>query len=89
MSRRISTNTLLRKITKQIKEVEALDPEEFDKDKYKMMIDKARIIGYLSSIASQIIDKYELENRLEIMEVKMKEMEEIEAERRLNNRRTA
>jgi len=73
----ISPKTLIRKVQKEINLIQKLEPISF-----KEKIDRARAVGYLASVCSQIIEKHENERRLDELEATLKELLE-QQERRL------
>ena len=70
----LTMRTLLRKIQREINTIQKLDTETHDSKEMKMLIDKARTLGYLISVASQILEKHELEKRIEHIEKAIEEM---------------
>lgn len=76
--RTITPKTLIRKVQKAINEIQRIEPESF-----KERIDKARTIGYLVSVCSQVIEKHENERRLDELEETLKELQE-QRDRRLS-----
>jgi hypothetical protein len=45
-----------------------LNPKEVDPKTFKLYLEKARVMGYLASVMSQIIEKHDLEKRIERLE---------------------
>ena len=66
----VSEKTLLRRLMAEmnkVRKVESDDPKE--------IFARARVIGYLTSVASQVLEKHELEQRIERLEALMRENE--------------
>ncbi len=61
-------STLLRKANAALCKIEALDPNEIDREVFKMEIEKARAIAYLVRTVSEIIAKNEMEDRIAALE---------------------
>ena len=61
-------STLLRKANAALCKIESLNPEEIDREVFKMEIEKARAIAYLVKTVSEIIAKNEMENRIAALE---------------------
>ena len=61
-------STLLRKANAALHRVELLDPNEIDREVFKMEIEKARAIAYLVRTVSEIISKNEMEDRIAALE---------------------
>ena len=61
-------STLLRKANAALCRIEALNPEEIDREVFKMEIEKARAIAYLVRTVSEIIAKNEMEDRIAALE---------------------
>lgn len=61
--KRITSKTLMRKLQKSINDIQKIEAETF-----KEKIDKARTIGYLCSVCSQVIEKHENEKRIDELE---------------------
>ena len=61
-------STLLRKANAALCKIESLNPEEIDREVFKMEIEKARAIAYLVRTVSEIISKSEMENRIAALE---------------------
>ena len=61
-------STLLRKANAALCKIESLNPEEIDREVFKMEIEKARAIAYLVRTVSEIIAKNEMENRIAALE---------------------
>jgi hypothetical protein len=59
---------LLRKANAALCRIEALNPEEIDREVFKMEIEKARAIAYLVRTVSEIIAKNEMEDRIAALE---------------------
>jgi len=51
-----------------------MKPEEIEPRLFKSHLDKARTLAYLSQVASSIIERHELEKRLEEIERKLEEV---------------
>jgi peptidoglycan hydrolase CwlO-like protein len=73
----ITPKTLIRKVQKEINIIQKLEPISFNEK-----IDRARAVGYLVSVCSQVIEKHENEKRLDELEDTLKELAETQ-ERRL------
>ena len=56
----ITAATLIRKVQSEIVAVQKLEPRTF-----KEKIDKARTVGYLASVAGQLLEKHEYNEKLE------------------------
>lgn len=74
----ITPKTLIRKVQKEINIIQKLEPISF-----KEKIDRARAVGYLVSVCSQVIEKHENEKRLDELEDTLKELQE-QRDRRLS-----
>ena len=61
-------STLLRKANAALCRIESLNPEEIDREVFKMEIEKARAIAYLVKTVSEIITKNEMEDRIAALE---------------------
>jgi len=61
-------STLLRKANAALCKIESLNPEEIDREVFKMEIEKARAIAYLVRTVSEIIAKSEMEDRIAALE---------------------
>lgn len=61
-------STLLRKANAALCKIESLNPEEIDREVFKMEIEKARAIAYLVKTVSEIIAKNEMEDRIAALE---------------------
>ena len=61
-------STLLRKANAALCKIESLNPEEIDREVFKMEIEKARAIAYLVRTVSEIIAKNETEDRIAALE---------------------
>jgi hypothetical protein len=61
-------STLLRKANAALCKIESLNPEEIDREVFKMEIEKARAIAYLVKTVSEIISKSEMEDRIAALE---------------------
>ena len=61
-------STLLRKANAALCKIESLNPEEIDREVFKMEIEKARAIAYLVRTVSEIIAKNEMEERIAALE---------------------
>jgi hypothetical protein len=66
--RKISTETLLRRVQHELNVIRKLNPKEVDPKTFKLYLEKARVMGYLASVMSQIIEKHDLEKRIEKLE---------------------
>ncbi len=69
----MKTSTLIRKATVALRAIEKLDPVTADSEVFKREIEKARAIAYLVKTVSEIIEKHELEKRIEALEAILKE----------------
>lgn len=76
MPRRMTIDSLLAKLQTEISRISKMKPEEIDPGLFKLYLDKARTIAYLSQVASSIIEKHELEKRLEEIERKLEALPE-------------
>ncbi len=65
MPRKMTINSLLAKLQTQIAEISKLSPEEAEADVYKRTLEKARGLAYLCQVASSIIEKHELEKKVD------------------------
>lgn len=70
----ITARTLIRKVQSEIVAVQKLEPRTF-----KEKIDKARTVGYLASVAGQLLEKHEYDEKLEEL---LKLAESLQEERR-------
>jgi len=70
----ITARTLIRKVQSEIVAVQKLEPRTF-----KEKIDKARTVGYLASVAGQLLEKHEYNEKLEEL---LKLAETLQEERR-------
>ena len=61
-------STLLRKANAALCKIESLNPEEIDREVFKMEIEKARAIAYLVRTVSEIIAQNEMEDRIAALE---------------------
>ena len=68
----LTVKALLRKVQNEINFIRKLDPKTMDKTLYKLYLEKARVLGYLASVASQLIEKHDLEKRIEAFEDALK-----------------
>jgi len=68
MARKLTVDTLLRRVQHEINFIRKLDPSEMNEKLFKLYLEKARVMGYLASVASQLIEKHDLEKRLEKLE---------------------
>jgi hypothetical protein len=66
----VSSKTLLRRLMAEVNKV-----RKIESDDPKVICTRARTIGYLMSVASQVLEKHELEQRIEKLEAFMKENE--------------
>jgi transcription initiation factor IIE alpha subunit len=76
----MTIESLLRKIQSEINKIWKLDPDKVDTITYKQYLDKARVMGYLCSVGGQLLEKHDLEKRLERLE---EELGKIEQSRRV------
>ena len=65
---KMKISTLLRKANAALCKIESLNPEEIDREVFKMEIEKARAIAYLVRTVSEIIAKNEMEDRIAALE---------------------
>ena len=70
----ITARTLIRKVQSEIVAVQKLEPRTF-----REKIDKARTVGYLASVAGQLLEKHEYNEKLEEL---LKLAESLQEERR-------
>lgn len=75
--RAISTETLLRRVQHELSFIRKLNPNEVDEKIFKLYLEKARVMGYLASVISQILEKHELEKRIERLEQVIEERERV------------
>jgi len=68
----MKTSTLVRKATVALRSIEKLDPKNADREIFRMEIEKARAIAYLVKTVSEIIEKHEMETRIEALEAILK-----------------
>ncbi|HON29393.1 MAG TPA: hypothetical protein PLA64_13920 [Mesotoga infera] len=71
MAKPITIDSLMSKLQSEISRISKMKPEEIDPGLFKLYLDKARTIAYLSQVASSIIEKHEFEKRLEEIERKL------------------
>ena len=76
MARNMPIESLLRKIQSEINKIWKLDPDKVDPITYKQYLDKARVMGYLCSVGGQLLEKHDLEKRLEKLEEDLGKIEE-------------
>jgi DNA-binding winged helix-turn-helix (wHTH) protein len=72
----ITIGGLVRKIQKQIVEIQKLDPKKMDPKLFKLYTEKARVLSYLCATAGQLIEKHELEKRLDEVEEELDKLKE-------------
>jgi hypothetical protein len=72
----MTIESLIRKIQSEINKIWKLDPDKVDTITYKQYLDKARVMGYLCSVGSQLLEKHDLEKRLEKLEEDLGRIEE-------------
>ena len=72
----ITIGGLLKKIQAEIVAIQRLDPQEMDPQLFKCYMDKARVLGYLCATAGQLIEKHDLEKRLEAIEKDLEQLSE-------------
>ena len=58
--RKISTETLLRRVQHELNVIRKLNPKEADPKTFKLYLEKARVMGYLASVMSQILTPFRL-----------------------------
>jgi len=61
-------STLVKKSCAALHRIELLDPQECDKETFRMEIERARAIAYLVKTVSEIIAKNEMEDRIAALE---------------------
>ncbi len=71
MAKAMTINALMRKLQSELNRISQMKPEEIEPALFKANLDKARTIAYLSQVTSSIIEKHELEKRLEEIEKKL------------------
>lgn len=71
MAKPMTINALMRKLQSELNRISQMKPEEIEPRLFKAILDKARTIAYLSQVSSSIIEKHELEKRLEEIERKL------------------
>ncbi len=76
MARNMTIDSLLRKIQSEINKIWKLDPDKVDAVTYKQYLDKARVMGYLCSVGGQLLEKHDLEKRLDRIEQELEKIEE-------------
>lgn len=76
MPRKMTIDNLMSRLQSEITRISKMKPEEIDPGLFKLYLDKARTIAYLSQVASSIIEKHELEKRLEEIERKLEALPE-------------
>lgn len=74
----ITIGGLLKKIQAEIVAIQKLDPQSMDPQLFRSYMDKARVMGYLCATAGQLIEKHDLEKRLEAIE---KDLEQLNGRR--------
>ena len=67
----MTINNLMSRLQSEINRISKMNPEEIDPGLFKLYLDKARTLAYLSQVASSIIEKHEYEKRLEDLERKL------------------
>jgi len=67
----MTINNLMSRLQSEINRISKMNPEEIDPGLFKLYLDKARTIAYLSQVASSIIERHEFERRLEEIERKL------------------
>ena len=72
----ITIGGLLKKIQAEIVAIQKLDPKTMEPQLFKCYMDKARVMGYLCATAGQLIEKHDLEKRLEKIEEELEELNE-------------
>jgi hypothetical protein len=72
----ITIGGLLKKIQAEIVAIQKLDPLSMDPQLFKCYMDKARVMGYLCATAGQLIEKHDLEMRLEAIERDLEQLNE-------------
>ncbi len=61
-------STLVKKSCAALHRIELLDPQECDRETFRMEIERARAIAYLVKTVSEIIEKHEMEDRIAALE---------------------
>ena len=72
----ITIGGLLKKIQAEITAIQKLDPKSMEPQLFKCYMDKARVMGYLCATAGQLIEKHDLEKRLEAIEKDLEQLSE-------------
>ena len=72
----MTINNLMSRLQSEINRISKMNPEEIDPGLFKLHLDKARTLAYLSQVASSIIEKHEYEKRLEDLERKLEALPE-------------
>ena len=67
----ISHKTILRRVQDEMAIIRKLDPETTEPDLYERYHKRARTIGYLATVASQVIKQHEIERRLDEIEKRL------------------
>lgn len=65
MPRRMTITSLLAKLQTQITEISKLNPKEANPEIYKRTLERARAVAYVSQVASSIIERHELEKKVD------------------------
>lgn len=74
MPRKMTINSLLAKLQTQITEISKLSPKEAEPDIYKRTLEKARGLAYLCQVASSIIEKHELEKKIDELAIEIESL---------------
>jgi len=72
----ITIGGLLKKIQAEIVAIQKLDPNSMEPQLFKCYMDKARVMGYLCATAGQLIEKHDLEKRMEKIEEELDKLNE-------------
>ena len=70
----ITIGGLLKKIQAEIVAIQKLDPNSMEPKLFKCYMDKARVMGYLCATAGQLIEKHDLEKRMEKIEEELEQI---------------
>lgn len=74
MPRRMTIDSLLARLQTEITRIARLDPTEADPEVYRRTIEKARALAYLSQVASSIIEKHQLEKKVDELAAEVEAM---------------
>ena len=76
MARHMTIDSIMNKLQGEITRIWKMKPEEMEARLYKAYLDKARTLAYLAQVAASIIEKHELEKRLDAIEKELEKLEE-------------